>query len=165
VVNLARLAAATRKRMRLVYAGEGATETSTRVVDPHKVIYAGGAFYIMTWSAEQQDWRRFRAERVIEAEVLDAGQTGEGGIEDEGQRIFSAPAEILDEVRVRFTPKVARWLTERYPDGEQQKDGSFVVTLRSASIDWAVRTVLQYGPEAEILSPPAYREAMRRAVA
>jgi predicted DNA-binding transcriptional regulator YafY len=32
-------------------------------------------------------------------------------------------------------------------------------------VDWLVRRVLEYGPEAEVLEPAAYREAMRRAVA
>jgi predicted DNA-binding transcriptional regulator YafY len=39
-----------------------------------------------------------------------------------------------------------------------------VVRFRSASVDWLVRHVLQYGDQAEVLEPTGYREALRRAV-
>jgi proteasome accessory factor C len=166
VVNLVRLAANTRRRMRLVYAGEGEPQASERSIDPHAVIYANGVFYIVAWCDDALDWRHFRVERVLEAEIL-AEPFERRAVPEitDAHHLFRAPAETVEEVRVRFTSTIARWLAERYPDGERQRDGSFVVTLRSASIEWAVRTVLQYGPEAEILSPPSYRDAMRRAVA
>jgi predicted DNA-binding transcriptional regulator YafY len=34
-----------------------------------------------------------------------------------------------------------------------------------SSVDWLVGRVLEYGADAEVLGPDAYREAVRRAVA
>jgi predicted DNA-binding transcriptional regulator YafY len=67
-------------------------------------------------------------------------------------------------VQVRVSGDVARWVRERYRDVEELEDGSVVLTVRTASVDWLVRTVLYYGDQAEVLGPPAYREAMLRAV-
>ena len=82
-----------------------------------------------------------------------------------GQEVFAAPHEGVVEMTVKFSPDIARWLAERYPDGERAAEGSYSVKFRSASVDWAVCTVPQYGPEAEIVAPLAYREAMKRALA
>jgi predicted DNA-binding transcriptional regulator YafY len=43
----------------------------------------------------------------------------------------------------------------------QFRNGSLT---RIASVGWLLRTVLQYGAEAEVLGPPVYREAVKRAV-
>ena len=74
-------------------------------------------------------------------------------------------AAAVEQVRVRFSPRVARWIRERYPRCEVQEDGSVVVTFLATSVEWLVRRVLEYGPDAEVLGPGAYREAVRRAVA
>ncbi|MGH9262972.1 MAG: WYL domain-containing protein, partial [Acidimicrobiales bacterium] len=74
------------------------------------------------------------------------------------------PGQDVDPVVVRFSPGVARWIAERYPDARRLPDGRVEVTLASANPDWAIGTVLQYGAEAEIVGPADYREAMRRAV-
>jgi len=75
-----------------------------------------------------------------------------------------APPDGIDHVKVRFSPRIARWVRERHRDAEVSYDERAVVTFPCASMDWLVRAVLQYGDEAEVLEPVAYREAMRRAV-
>jgi predicted DNA-binding transcriptional regulator YafY len=46
--------------------------------------------------------------------------------------------------------------------GELQQDGSYVVEHPVADVQWAVRHVLQYGPEAEVLEPAELREEIVR---
>jgi len=65
---------------------------------------------------------------------------------------------------VAFSPRIARWLKERYPDGREAGDGRYVVTFEVADPAWFVREVLQYGAEAEVLEPQSPREAVRRVV-
>jgi len=151
--------------LRLRYAGEGAERPSERVVEVHDVVSALGRHYLVAWCRTAGAWRRFRADRIIEAEVLDERFTPRADaprIRERGD-LFEAPPDAAEDVRVRFSPRIARWIAERYPQGEPQGDGSIVVTFQCASVDWLVRTVLQYGDQAEVLGPPAYREAMRRA--
>ena len=80
------------------------------------------------------------------------------------------PEELLhaDEVvtaNVAFSPRIARWLEERYPDGREAADGRYVVTFKVADPAWFVREVLQYGAEAEVLEPEGLREAVKMVVA
>jgi predicted DNA-binding transcriptional regulator YafY len=60
---------------------------------------------------------------------------------------------------VRYSPRIARWIREKGPV-EECDDGSVVVRHRVADPDWAVRHVLQYGADAEILEPEACRKSI-----
>lgn len=40
-----------------------------------------------------------------------------------------------------------------------------VVAFTVGSVEWLVRRLLEYGADAEVIEPEAYREAVRRAVA
>lgn len=166
VVNAARRAADERRRLRICYAAEGTAEPAERVIQPHVVVHSEGRFYVVAWCESARAWRFFRADRVLEA--APAGGTFESRDDvpaiERPADLFRAPDEAVDEVVVRFSAFVARWVAERYPEATRRPDGGLEVTLRSASVDWAIGTVLQYSDEAEIVSPPAYREAMRRAV-
>ena len=75
----------------------------------------------------------------------------------EGVRIFRV--DRILEVRVRYSPRIARWIAER-EEGVWDADGSFVVNHRAVDPHWVVRHVLQYGPDAVVLEP----EKVRRVV-
>jgi predicted DNA-binding transcriptional regulator YafY len=167
VVSLARRALSECRCLRILYAGEDAESARPRTVEIHDLVYVDGAFHLVGWCRAVGDWRRFRADRVVDIDLLAevfAPRDNAPRIERTTD-LFRAPVDGLAEVTVRFVPAVAGWIAERYPDGEPWLDGSYVLRFKSPSVDWALRFVLQYGPAAEILGPPAYREAMRRAVA
>jgi proteasome accessory factor C len=167
VVSLARRALSESRCLQLLYAGEGAESAHPRTVEVHDLVYVDGAFHLVAWCRTAGDWRRFRADRVVNVELLAEVFSPRANAPriERTQDLFRAPVDGLVEVTVRFVPAVARWIAERYPDGEPWLDGSYVLRFKSLSVDWALRMVLQYGPAAEILAPPAYRQAMRRAVA
>jgi len=67
-------------------------------------------------------------------------------------------------VRVRFSPAVARWLAERYPEGRALPGGGLEVEFQVLDPHWLARHILQYGADAEVIDPPAVRALMRRVV-
>jgi len=67
------------------------------------------------------------------------------------------------EVRVRYSPAVARWIGEQEAV-EPAPDGFLTLTHSVADPHWIVRHVLQYGPEAEVLDPAEARGWVRDAV-
>jgi proteasome accessory factor C len=166
VVDLTRSAIDATKKLEIVYAAEGAERPSERVVQPHDIVSAEGRFYLIAWCERASDWRRFRCDRVLDATIRDDYYDLRGDApEIEGRKdLFQPPEEGVDEVTIRFNPVISRWVLERYPEAKDCGNGFAVVTFKTASVDWLVRTVLEYGAEAEVLGPPAYREAVRRAV-
>ena len=166
VVNLFRGAVQEQRKVRIEYVSAHDHEASMRVVHPYEIINARGHFYLAGWCETRDDWRmRFRADRVLAIELLEDrfDRRDDAPLIEAREDLFAAPDEV-DEVTVRFSSEVARWMRERYPTAEDGDDGSVMVTFQVASVDWLVNHVLQYGADAEVVGPAAYREAVRRAV-
>jgi predicted DNA-binding transcriptional regulator YafY len=64
-------------------------------------------------------------------------------------------------VTIRYSPAIARWIAER-EGRELEAGGGLTLELPCADTDWAVRHVLQYGPDAEVLAPAEIRMAVRQ---
>lgn len=164
VTDLARSAIREERCLDLTYAGEGASASTVRTVEPHQVIFHAGKAYIKAYCRTAHDWRRFRADRVIDAVPTDkafAWRDDFVAVTD-AAGVFVEP-EVVDEVRVRFSAEIARWITEQYPDVSENADGSVVVSFRVADADWFVRHILQYADQAEVLGDESYREAVQQA--
>jgi predicted DNA-binding transcriptional regulator YafY len=166
VVDRAREAVERRRVLEIKYAGEGDKASVDRVVEPHQVVHHDGRFYLIAWCRQAGDWRHFRADRVTDAML---GEQSFAWREEftplhAPEDVFRAVGGEPAAVEVRFSPRIARWIRERYPSAKAQEDGSAVLTYRVADRNWLVRTVLEYGDDAEVVSPEPYRSAMRRAV-
>jgi predicted DNA-binding transcriptional regulator YafY len=162
VVAMARIAMDRSRPLAIKYAGERSRHGGDRVIEPHQVASADGRHYIVAWCREKMDWRHFRADRVIDIMPADGTFTPRADFVP-----LDSPAEVFrhdaagDAVTVRYSPAVARWLGERFPEARRVDGGAVEVTYRVAEPTWLVRMVLQYGAEAEIVAPEAYRDAMR----
>jgi predicted DNA-binding transcriptional regulator YafY len=75
------------------------------------------------------------------------------------KELFSGQAAV--EAVVAFSPRIARWIRERYPEGHDAPDGRYHVRFQVADPRWLAREVLQYGAEAEVIEPKAVRETIR----
>lgn len=152
-----------RRKVRLTYRKASEEKSSTRVICPYGIVFAGGMWYAVAHCEGSAGMRIFRLDRVEEVEPLDARfQSPRGFSLDsvlQGDRALHAPG--AGTLRVRYSPRIARWIAER--EGKAlDDDGSLVLEHPLADPDWAVRHVLQYGPEATVLDPPEVREAVRR---
>ena len=163
VLAVARTARDEKRKLELLYCGSDG-EPSRRIAHVHQIVESAGRWYVIAWCEKVQDFRRFRAERILEARLLPQ--------DFRPQVLFKPikdPKELLsaDETvtaQVAFSKKIVRWLKEKYPEGREQRDGRYVVTFQVADPAWFVREVLQYGAEAEVLGPEGLREAVRRMV-
>jgi predicted DNA-binding transcriptional regulator YafY len=163
VLAVARAARDDKRKLELLYCGSGG-EPSRRVAHVHQIVESAGRWYVIAWCEKVQDFRRFRAERILEARLLSQDfrpQVLFQPIKDP-KELLSADGTVT--AQVAFSKKIARWLKERYPHGREQRDGRYVVTFQVADPAWFVREVLQYGAEAEVLGPEGLREAVRRMV-
>ena len=61
-----------------------------------------------------------------------------------------------EKLAVRYSPAIARWIAER-EEVSLLPDGSVVVEHPLLDDEWAVRYVLQYASEAELLKPQRLR--------
>ncbi len=164
-LDLLRQAAEAGRKCRLEYLKSGGEAPETRLVHPYALVFSNGAWYLLAWSEERKGIRAFRLDRILSAEALEDGfePAYDFRPEDhmEGGVVFRAGQTV--EAVVRYSPRVAPWLRER-GEGEEQEDGSVVCRHQVADPGWLVRHALWYGPEAEVLEPPALRAAVVHAL-
>ncbi|MGE5231172.1 MAG: WYL domain-containing protein, partial [Deltaproteobacteria bacterium] len=145
------------------YRKVGAARAGRRTVCPFALAFAGGRWYLIARCEPGEAVRIFRLDRVEEVEVLDEGFELPGSFTPEpylanGRAFYAERPETL---RVRYGPAIARWIAER-EGKEPAPDGSLTVEHPLADPEWAVRHVLQYGPDAEVLAPASVRAELRR---
>jgi proteasome accessory factor C len=140
------------RKVELRYRAGGATESTTRVISPHSLAFAEQMWYVVA-SADDGALRFFRLDRVEEARLLDEAFVRDAEaatrVQEAGRAFIS---DTTRRMSVRYSPRIARWVAER--EGTPlAADGSLTLEHPVADESWAVRHVLQYGPDAEVLEP------------
>jgi predicted DNA-binding transcriptional regulator YafY len=145
-----------RRKVDIRYRSGSATESSMRTICPDAIVYAEHMWYVVATCSDSVA-RFFRLDRIETVNVLDERFEPDARAMDrvlEQGRTFAS--ETSRQMTVRYSPHIARWVAER--EGKAlDDDGSLTLLLPVADDAWAVRHVLQYGPEAEILAPDDLR--------
>jgi len=159
---LPRLRAALRRRRVVTIGYERAHDEAPqrRDVRPYALHFSNGAWYLVAWCEKSDGVRLFRCDRIAEVELTEREHAvpADASLETlmvNGKAFLAAtrPERLL----VRYGPGIARWIAER-DRGPLEADGSAFRTMPLADREWAIRHVLQYGPDAEIVSPTELRE-------
>jgi predicted DNA-binding transcriptional regulator YafY len=149
------------RKLRIGYRKSGSGAVDARVVCPCRLLVSHGMMYLVAHCDRAAGMRIFRMDRVSDVELLDETFTPPAyTIEDitRDGRVFMGGEH--DTMLVRYSPRIARWIAERELRAIGD-DGALVLDHPLADVDWAVRHVLQYGPDAEVLSPPTLRTRLR----
>lgn len=154
-----------RRKLRLRYRSGSSTETTERTICPYSLMFSSGMWYVVAICDGQDGLRIFRLDRIEGAERTDEPYEVPPGFSPDavldGGRVFWNPSPAT--LTVRYSPRIARWIAER-EGAEPDADGSLTLEHPLADERWAVRHVLQYGPDAEVLAPASVRAAVRRAL-
>ncbi|GLC27759.1 helix-turn-helix transcriptional regulator [Roseisolibacter agri] len=149
-------------KVQLAYRKAEVSDASERIVAPYALVVASGAWYLVARCETSDALRVFRIDRVVSAVALAEPFTVPESFDvravfREGRAfVTDAPPETLV---VRYGPRVARWVAER--EGRPlDDDGSLTLEHPLADINWAVRHLLQYGPDVEVLGPDSVRQAL-----
>lgn len=158
-----------RQVCRIEYLKPSEVASAERRIAPQQLVYANGRWYIAAYDLERRAARLFRLDRILAVAPLDerveAEQVQAVTQELPTKQYSLWPEEDLDtEVVVRYSPRIARWISEQ-GRAQPDQDGGVRVQHQVSDARWLVRHVLQYGGEAVVESPPYRRlvsEAARR---
>jgi predicted DNA-binding transcriptional regulator YafY len=143
-------------------AGDGGVPAE-RVVDPYGLVCKGGIWYLVADSGGEP--RLFRVSRVVSAEVDEAPVRRREGVELAGlweqlrRQVEERPAGVLVLARVRrewldiFGRICAGNLVGSVEDAEPAGEEWVQVRLRYGAVP-AARTLLSFGANVEVVSPP-----------
>jgi len=141
---------------------KGASDVAdVRTICPFTFVMEQGMWYLVAHCERSAAIRVFRLDRVLGLKVLTEPFVSATDVKldellTEGRAFVGDPPERM---RVRYSARVARWIGER-ERGSSNADGSLEVEYPLGDEEWAIRHVLQYGPDAEVLRPAHLREAV-----
>jgi proteasome accessory factor C len=151
--------------VRLSYCKPGDEVPSDRIVHPYALAHGEGQWYLLGHCEQSGEVRVFRFDRMADAFATGTPFPMPADFDPtefiQGHRVYRAEEDA--EATVRYSPRIARWIAER-ESGEWDAEGGLTVVHRVADPRWLVRHVLQYGPDACILTPPEARAWVREAV-
>jgi predicted DNA-binding transcriptional regulator YafY len=145
------------RRVQMRYASASSRRAKDYLVEPNRVVYGRGAWYLLAFVPEYQETRTFALARIERVTTLEETFTPR----DEPAEAFAHSLGIHQGKPVRvvlsFDPGVAPYVRERrwHPSQtvEDLPDGSIRLTLR-VSDDWALRAwVLGFGSMVRVEAP------------
>jgi proteasome accessory factor C len=159
-----RSALRSRRKLKLTYRKADSDRATDRVVCPYALAAVNGSLFIVAHCEKTGGIRIFRLDRVEGAKLLaDRFTIPENfSVDDvlsDGKALSSSGRPRV--LKVRYSQRIARWIAER-EGGECAPDGSLIVEHPLVDTGWAIRHVLRYGPDAEVLEPADVREELCR---
>ncbi len=152
----------------LEYYKENEDEISPRKVEPYALTNGREGWYVASFDPAREGVRHFRLDRIKSASVTDERFRPRPEVDPAAEVdgwLRTGEVEASRTARVWVSPERARWAREARRVVEERSDGSVIVELSFAGVDWLVREVLREAGDAAVLEPPDAREAVRAAVA
>jgi proteasome accessory factor C len=169
-LNPLQAALAAGEQVEIDYFGASATEPSTRLVDPYQVVVREGKWYLDAWCHKAGGLRRFQIDRVQAVRPTGRPAANAGSIPAEVREALSRPEAFLGASEAVMAtvvlPSGARFAVEGLVTQplEEAGDGRVVATIPVSDAEgWFGRLLLLLGPGAEVIEPPALRDAGAKA--
>ena len=166
IAAVASRAIADRHLLRFEYYKENEDEFSSRLVEPYALINGREGWYLASYDRDRESVRHFRLDRIKSAALTGERFEPRADIDpaadvDGWPRTGEVPASR--RAKVWISPERARWAREDRTVVEELEDGSVIVELGFAGLDWLVREVLKEAGDAAVLEPRDAREAVLEA--
>lgn len=139
---------------------------TTRAIEPHLLVNARDAWYVVAWCRRAEEQRTFRLDRIRSAKVTRQKfrrrpEVTAGPYLPWGDRPLPE-GRLAQSASVWCSREIARWLEEEHPSAERHSDGSVLLEIPYASEEWLVKEVVKHQGEAVLFEPPALRRAVAK---
>ena len=157
-----------RRRLQISHYSRIKDETTDREVSPQRLIYYRDNWYLDTWCHLRKGLRSFGVDAIRDVEVLnkkakDVAEKRLDAVFGSGYGIFAGSR--TKKAVLRFTAERARWVAreEWHPEQQGQIDeqGRYLLTVPYSNDTELIMDILRFGPEVEVLRPPALRKKVR----
>jgi proteasome accessory factor C len=156
-----------RRIIELEYYKENEDQIVQRRVEPYALTNGREGWYVASFDPARGAMRHFRLDRIksvdVTEETFEPRPEVDPAAEVDGW-LRTGEVETSRAARVLVFPERARWAREARRVVQERGDGSVVVELSFAGVDWLVREILKEAGDAAVLEPQDAREAVRAAV-
>jgi predicted DNA-binding transcriptional regulator YafY len=157
-----------RRIIALEYYKENEDQIVQRRVEPYALTNGREGWYVASFDPDKGAMRHFRLDRIKSVDVTEERFEPRPEVDPAAEVdgwLRTGEVETSRTARVLVSPERARWAREARRVVEERRDGSVVVELSFAGVDWLVREILKEAGDAAVLEPEDAREAVRAAVA
>jgi predicted DNA-binding transcriptional regulator YafY len=160
------------RALHITYHSPHTADTSTRTIQPLHLMHYMGSWHLLAWCTHRQEIRDFAVARI--RKITPAKETIRlpedlPPIKDYTRRHFGImQGDEATEVILRFSPKIAPWITEQIWHPRQQTgtdpDGSLLLTFPAADFRELVKIILSHGAEVQVVEPPELRMLVQQEI-
>lgn len=144
--------------IRFYYASAKGQKTS-REVEPLKLCFKGGAWYLYGYCKERYDFRFFKLRRIKELYI-----ENQQFLRKAPNQIFSDKDIFQEEfvnLKLKLSAEVAYRVYDEFSNYEEQPDGSFIAEIKYPKGEWIFYYVSSFGEHCEVLSPKDVRNEIK----
>ena len=160
--------AAIRKRsIEINYYSMSNKKESVRKVDPYRILFFNGTFYLIAYCHQRKETRIFALDRIKSVSMTDESFTvpDDFDLEDFMKPSFGIFKGKPEKVRIWFGPNAAGYITEKVWHETQNiieaDDGSIIFEAEIAITEEIKTWVLSWGSKAAVLKPASLKKALK----
>lgn len=134
-------------------------EQSTRIVEPLKLCFKGGAWYLYGYCKTKLDYRFFKLRRMKNLEI-----TNDMVEHKAPKRILTSDNYFKEEylhLKLHLSSEMAYRVYEEFEHYEKQPNGSFIVEIDYPQNKWLLYYILTFGSHCEVLEPIGIRNEVK----
>ena len=137
-----------------------AGEKSRRTVEPARLVFKGGSWYLSAFCRMRQDWRIFRLVRMEDL-VLEEGSCPPRRPPEQLEAPMPGDYRGVD-LRLCFAPSAAWRVRDYFHPREitREADGCLLVACNFPEDQWLLSFLLSFGSQLEVLSPVYWRDLL-----
>lgn len=151
------------------YQSDRATEPVSYEIHPYGIAYHNRSLYLVAYSTDHRQERHFKLDRLESVDRLELRfpAPGKFNLQDHFSDTFGIfkGSGKSQKIRIRFHPKVARYVEEKcwHPSQKlkRQKDGCLIAEFQLSSTDEIRKWVMSFGRNAVVLEPKEMRDKVR----
>lgn len=161
-----------RRRLKIRHYNRMEDRETERTISPQRLVHYRDNWYVDAWCHMRRDLRSFAVDAIRAAEPVDerAKEIPKAELDDYlkgGYGIFGG--KKVAWAKLKFSPLAARWVAAQNWHSKQTSatldDGSYVLEIPYSDDRELLMDILKYGPDVEVLEPPALRRRVREQLA
>ncbi len=164
IINRVNDAALKQKTVDMIYFTMGRRKETKRKVDPYRLLFFNGTFYVIGFCHLRRDIRTFALDRIKMLRMTDASfkVPEDFSLEDYMGSAFGVVQGKPETIRIWFAPEIAGYIREKtWHESQvvhQQKDGSIIFEAEVALTEELLSWIMSWGAKAEVLRPQSLKE-------
>ena len=164
ILNTIKDAAINHKTVEMIYFAMGRRKEAKRRVDPYRILFFNGTFYVIGYCHLRKDCRTFALERIkMLTTTNDSFVVPEDfRLEDYMGAGFGVIGGRPEKIKIWFSPDIAGYIKEKtWHESQvidQQRDGSIIFEADIAITEELLSWIMSWGAKAEVLEPKSLKD-------